>query len=504
MASIALSCIWGKEIPIETLDLFKEWPDEEVQDGGTMYLSKPSLNDDSDLMLAQNGFRILSSDNSGLLSSLIIQRLQSNLGKDRTMVILYALALNAFGVGYDCYNKKLHVTEEFIDFTHSRQLRIQSPVSVESLFLLLQYQRLFDCYTDLTEEIELIYGFRLYCDKLGLSQIYNNSISARDKLVLDELKPHLGPYFRLIEYEQPVLPGLEVQIGMQYQVAFRDGFTSDKFSDLDLPSINIKNLHFDAYTFTESYNNLMRKSTSSTLKSRFRIAMSYYSTACMVLLNPGCLNHDFAEKHVHVIQEFSGLHPFCMKALLSLNYSVIEMYRAIRKIQAYSRQYGNLIIGLLETHKRIDYRLEEISKESLDQLVETYRLNAGMPLVEQLVDLSKFEYKDRLRELTTTTELEIEGCRMNNCVGGYAARLQSDAGRTRIFHIDGPKPSTVALYFDEDSKGVSYEVAGISNRDVAEEHLIVAERLGGYLSNTIWSPFETGDSAQIQQVAIDE
>jgi hypothetical protein len=75
--------------------------------------------------------------------------------------------------------------------------------------------------------------------------------------------------------------------------------------------------------------------------------------------------------------------------------------------------------------------------------------------------VNKHDYSASVVEVTTT-ELEIEGWRMNNCVGGYAEVLKSNEGRTRIFHIDGLSPSTVAIYYEEDRIDVTLRFMAIA------------------------------------------
>lgn len=493
LAVLVLSSLWGREISVKRLDLYKDWPDEAVEVHGPIHYSRPTLDDDSYHIISQNGFSVLSSSTNGILTAHVIQRCQANFGKDRTMAILHALNLNAFGVGYDCYSKHLYFITEFVEFCRSRQLRIQSPVSAESLLELLKFQQICDCYVDLEEEVDLLVGFRKISDKQGLVGVYGNNVSARGKLIYDEFQPVLEPFCRLIEFEQPVLPGFEVPMNLQYQLIFYAGTDCGRHENLINLLTHFNYVSFDSYVFALLYNVALRRSSSIITKKRLIIAMSYATTTCMVLVDPECLQHDFAEKHTKHIDQFRVMHPFCVSTLLALGLNIIGMYKAICLIRAFTKKNGNQIIGLIETHKRIGYKLEEISKSSIEQLIETYRITAGIPLIENQVDLSSFEYRGSVVELTTTAELEIEGWRMNNCVGGYAAVLKSNSGKTRIFHIDGMSPSTAAIYYEEDSRDVTFEVYGHSNRDALPEHLIVAERLGSYLLNTLWNRYKSSE-----------
>jgi hypothetical protein len=207
----------------------------------------------------------------------------------------------------------------------------------------------------------------------------------------------------------------------------------------------------------------------------------------MALLNPTCLDQDFSDRHVLAIDDFYRAHPSCVRILLGLNLPVLALSAAIREIRKFAKMNGNQIIGLIENHSRIGYRLREINKESLELLLDTYRNNAGTPLLECAANLEAFQYSDLVTELTTTTELECEGWRMKHCVGGYAPVISADHGNTRIFHIDGAHPSTAAIYFQKESSELSYEVYGIANCDPVPEHILITEHLGRYLTNTLWN-----------------
>lgn len=488
IASILLSILWDRDIPIENIDLYTDWPYESEEYLDHLISSKPSLSDEIYPPIVQNGISIRSSVSAGILTRHIIEKQQPVFGKDRTLLILHALELNAFGVGYDCYSHNLHVTSEFEEFYTSRQLRIQSPVYAENLFLLPKFRNVFDCYADIGEEIGLLTSFRRLCTLNGDCGAYTNLVSTESAQIFYLFRHEFEPLCTVSsESEQPIIPGLEGPLGIKYRLSFRNAFDRP----LGYPDIyrllKSTEVNFDSYVHAVIYTHCVRKSTSSTLRRRFICALSRPITTCMVLLNPACLDYDFSDRHVLAIDDFYKAHPSCVRILLGLNLTVLALTAAIQEIRKFAKKNGNQIIGLIENHNRIGYSLREINKESLELLLVTYRNNAGTPLLESAANLDAFEYRDLVTELTTTTELECEGWRMKHCVGGYAPVMSSDQGNTRIFHIDGAHPSTAAIYFQGKFSELSYEVYGVANCDPVPEHVLITEHLGRYLTNTIWS-----------------
>jgi hypothetical protein len=491
MAAIFLSILWDREIPVEMLDLYTDSINEPQESPELVLSSKPSLNYETFPPIVQNGIITVSSESAGILTRHIIEKQQAVLGEDRTLLILYALELNAFGVGYDCSSQKLHVTGEFEEFCSSRQLRIQSPVCAESLLQLIKYRKIFECFADVGEEISLLTCFRRSCAQRGDVSLYNDCISVGGKRIFDQFRQELEPYCSIAEEsDQPVIPGLEETLCPKYRISF-NAYQETYQSYLEICRLlKAAEMEFDSYFFAVYFKYCQRKSTSNAMKRRFMRAMSRPVSLFMVMLNPACLEHDFNDKHIHEIDDFYKMHPLCVRILLGMNFSLVSMAKAVREIKSFAKKNGNQIIGLIETHNRIDYNLKEISRETLEQLLEAYRVNAGSPLLEKSADLDAFEYRDYINELTTTTDLECEGWKMKNCVGGYAPLLESDRGHTRIFHIDGARPSTAAIYFNGAPGDLTYEIYGIGNCDPAPEHVLITEHLGRYLSNTIWNDVE--------------
>ena len=488
MTALLLSILWERDIEVEGLDLYTDWPDEPENIYAQSTASKPLLNDEIYPPVLPNGICIRSSSSKGILTRHVIEKQQSVFGKDRTLLILHTLDLNAFGVGYDCYSQKLSITTEFEEFCSSRQLRIQSPVNAESLMLLFKYRKKYDAFIDADEELHLLTGYRRSCLLRGETNGYNDLITEEGKMVFDQFRQALEPLCSIsVESEQPVLPGLEHALELTYRLSFNGNISIPPSYPVVSDLLKKAEMEFDSYSFLIYHKYCVRRGTSNALKSRFMLALSRPITACMVLLNPLCLRHYITDRHVTLIDNFYKVHPGCVRILLGLNLDVFSMATSIQVIIAFAKKNGNIIIGLIETHHRVDYILNEICWESLEQLLEAYRATAGTPLLDKTVNLEAFEYREFITELTTTTELECEGWKMKHCVGGYAPAVASNQGRTRIFHIDGNKPSTAAIYFNAENKELTYEVYGIANCDPVPEHTVITEHLGRFLINTLWS-----------------
>lgn len=485
LAALLLSCIWGKDINAERFDHYADWLDEPVDPRPPIRYSLPGLSDEDHSSSSQNGFFTISIESRGMITRHVIQRCQPGLGKERVLQIIHALDLNAFGVGLDCYSKRLVATEAFAEFARTRQLKIQCPVSAESLLNLVKYRDVFGCYADIAEEAELTAGFRAYCDGKGDVWAYDNDVSAHGKVIYDLHRNELGTCCRLVELDDPVIPGLEVLMDVRYRLEFAKGTSRHQQVPITLMPANSM-CPLNSYVFSAVFDRCIRKCISKTQSRRFLLALKYPATAYMVLSNPNCHYHDFNEKHADEIEQFFRHHQLCARILMDMHLDIYNMAQAIRKIRAFARKNGNRVIGLVEMHKRMGYHIEKIDNQTLEGLLNAYRLMAGRPLISNPVDFRKFEYRELVTELVATTDLECEGWKMRNCVGGYGNAVLSGNGRVRIFHIDGKKPSTVAIYHNEQENSFSSEVAGIANIEPEQEHLMITESLGRFLLKTIW------------------
>lgn len=296
MAALLLSILWDRDIQIDSIDLYTDWTDEPLENQEQCLASKPSLNDDIYPPILNNGISFISTESKGILKRHIIEKQQSVFGKERTLLVLYALELNAFGVGYDCYSQKLHFTSEFEEFCSTRQLRIQSPVHAESLFLLLKFRNIYGCFADIDEEMRLLNGFRSSCAHHGTVIMYNDDISPEGKRIFNQVSQELEPFCSIVdETDQPVFPSLEESLGVTYRISFNNDQENSRYHLEVSRLMKSAEMEFDAYFFAVYYKYCVRSSTSNSLRRRFMLALSRPMTACMVMLNPACLEHDFTD-----------------------------------------------------------------------------------------------------------------------------------------------------------------------------------------------------------------
>lgn len=486
LASIVLTTAWDRSFPIGSIEHFTDWPYEPVDPEIPLCFSRPSLGEENYLNIVPNGYRIISTDVHGKLVSHVIQREQPGFGTDRIFHVLHALELNALAVGFDCYNKQLVITDAFIDFCRTQQLRIQSPVKAENLLSLLFYRDLFGCYADVQEEVAFLSGFRVFCRQNLDTGSYDDRISPFGVGVYYRFKNDLDIYCHLIEPLEPALPGLEEHTNSSgIMVLKRDTIPHGELL-ADLCRFLSNNNEIGLFAFSALFNACVRKSSSRCISNRFSIAVKYTSTFYMIASAPACLEYDFNEKHAQIIDEFNNDHSACFKVLLGLNLDIYSMSQAILRIINFAKKNGNMVIGLIESHKRANFKLREISDQSLECLLDAYRELAGRPLLERPADLKDFEFKSITTELTTTTDLECEGWKMRSCVGGYGGIVYAGKGNVRIFHLDGKNPSTVAIHYNPESESFFCEIAGFANCEAAEEHVLISDKLGDYLCRTIW------------------
>jgi hypothetical protein len=90
----------------------------------------------------------------------------------------------------------------------------------------------------------------------------------------------------------------------------------------------------------------------------------------MVLVDPECLQHDFAEKHTKHIDQFRVMHPFCVSTLLALGLNIIGMYKAICLIRAFTKKNGNQLLALLRLTKESDTSWRKSPNHLLSNLLK--------------------------------------------------------------------------------------------------------------------------------------
>ena len=205
----------------------------------------------------------------------------------------------------------------------------------------------------------------------------------------------------------------------------------------------------------------------------------------LLMVNPGCAQCDWDERHAEQIEDFLDHHPYMGIVFDYFKLNLQEQLRAIRLINRMVHREGLFVIGLIED-KIWDWirnptqssATHSLTEEWITSLIPEYR-NENFGQLKEPEDLEDFELAKYFIELVSAEDLMSEGRRMHHCVGGYAGAVKD--GRSLIFHLEfAGEPSTIELEIDSSGSDTKYFVnqhTGVWNKVPSRFHL----RLGEYL-----------------------
>jgi hypothetical protein len=493
ISSMVLSKLWSCTIPVvDRLEVYRDYPDRIEDDTpcGVFHFTRPFT---GEYDLHQNGYTVISSNIMNNLMTRVCYRVETVLGSaERSLFFLRGLGLNvlqvaAFSDGRG--NLQLYATDEFREFTKTKQLRITSPVLGRTYFELGKYRDLFGAYVDWDEEALLMGGFR------QATSIYRNAcddtLDADAYRLFEQYYNYVSPYCTISGASQLVLPGMESLLGSTWDASF------DHARALEIKSYINQALMGSGYsltshTFTLGFNILIRKCAGISTRKRFERSLARTFAVRHVLNHPECLQHDFNSKHLEEINTFRTLHPRAMNVIMELTPAFADQVRSIKLLKRMGRLHGNpdFVIGLVEQAGQYGINLKEISERSINDLVSGYS-SIGTTKLLEAADLSEFKYRDVVIECTTREALIWEGHRSRNCVGGYAGTVLQAEGNVRIFHLhtlDDNQHSTAAIYYEhlDGENDVEYELRGPKNAEPTERHIMITNSLACFLHDNLW------------------
>lgn len=201
------------------------------------------------------------------------------------------------------------------------------------------------------------------------------------------------------------------------------------------------------------------------------------------------IKHDFNRKQLLELMSFLNGH----QGFSQLTYKLVENNWTTQSIiDFYSKVKSEKLsfIGFIESsvsHTTFELKIpknvtSDNSNEAFKEIKSQYeedRKKKDRVLVTAL-DISDFEYKHHLKELTTALSLEDEGSDMNHCVGGYSKVLSSSR---RIFHVNKKNKSTVELASNRMNKWTIIQHKGHSNSEPSKDNHNVINAFIQFLNN---------------------
>jgi hypothetical protein len=494
VSNILISMIHGGKPVINDIDVYKEVK-EGGQSPMSLMAKKHEwypatyVNEDGLEMVDDSYGRIFVAENGAKMR--VVRHLRKNIfniieflydgtrnrmyngGKTRDMVILEGFDLNCCKAGIDVKNGKIIYTSEFVDYLETKQLRIVTPCApIQTTIRLYNKMRDLDCFCDVEHEMRFLtaaskhirsgqmvkyIGPETHTKYLKTKEFVDKYFKLREPANSEEIPHSLKETYYIGNKRNPDVNIWLFEAVMDFNIIDEAHsinnfkriwellYTYKRGSDQDkIHKIYYKNFYLGKKGEDQWESSIYKGKDELTGEPIYETIPYYHSnryTYAMILSKKDYYKCDFSIKHVDYIDNFAREH-HGMRMFLKDCKNVKEQYELIKFIKSLAKKEGDWIIGSLETSDRymVTTRDEEnkllmndISKETILKLIEKFKRDNIQELTVKL-DLSNFEYKNCVRELTTTLQLKDEGSRMGHCVGGYSDSIKR--GDSRIFHID--------------------------------------------------------------------
>ena len=497
VSNILISMVHGGNPVINDIDIYKEVKEVHSQDPlnpalkytnkhewyPATYVNEEGLEmvDDSygRIFVAENGARMrvvrhLRKNIFNVIEFLYedYRNFTTNNKKTKETVILEGFDLNCCKAGIDIKTESIVYTPEFLEFLETKQLKITSPCApIQSTIRLYKKMKDLDCFCDIEHEMK----FLTVASKHIQSGQMAKYIGPETYVKYEKIKDFVDIYFKLREPKDS--NEIPHSLKEKYYIGNKRNpdvniWLFDPVMDFDIIEEvgtinNLKRVWELLYTYKKNseqnkINKIFYKNIFLGKMNEDQWSVSHYKgvgdnnepiydikpyynsnryTHQMILSKKGYYKCNFDIKHVDYIDKFASEHHGMRMFLKDCN-TLIEQYDLIKFIKSLARKEGDWVIGSLETADRYmvttrdennKLLMNDVSKSTIIKLVEKFKKESVEELVEKL-DLSNFEYKNCIRELTTTLQLKEEGSRMGHCVGGYSNSIRDN--RSRIFHID--------------------------------------------------------------------
>jgi len=399
-------------------------------------------------------------------------------------IILNGFDINACQVGVDIETSKLRYTKEFEYFFETQQLKVVRPhTPFHTAIRVVKKIDDLKCYCNLDEEMTYLSYVPLILPK------YNNLGGTLDyavyfgKKYYDMAMKHidvLERYFKIISIkEKPIkfLHGNHEDLFFPIPIKFKkvnDLFTMEPLNQtVDACFTVCKNVTDIKYLW-----DLLKMPKAKAEKNRRAIQVIGRRSLVAMIFNPQYAQCDWNEKHLYQIEEFLTQHASIGGVFLKMDLNIQQQAEAINLIKRKEKQHGRFITGLIEKSKKLPVK---ISPAWIDRQVKKLKSALHAKLAQPL-DLSGFNFKANVKELTTIDELLKEGERMHNCVGGYAMAVNHL--RCRVYHIEvKDAPSTAEIQF-EDGKYWIVQHKGVNNTEPLKGNKKLARKLLEYINKT--------------------
>jgi hypothetical protein len=428
---------------------------------------------------------MLSHTRDGIFNNIKVYVGSRNPITNKPKTLLNGFDINACQAGLDFKNKRITYTSDFVDFLHGRQLRITIPINpIQTIIRLKKKMEDLECYCNLDYEISILkhsclvnnvsksFGEETYekyvKDETFLSSHfiitpYKDMVFSIDPIDDDgEMKQLNGkPTGKQLYRFEPIIEEYTPPYAFHYPIEvlnyFRlmDGSTGGskirKFNRVMdyIHSFGVEEGsrgyagyehkgHFKGHLRSHNLHipHSFKSKGIKKLRKQKILSVSHPMWGFLSSI-PGYCDCDFDVKHVEFITNFTKEHRGLSGVIYKSDELTIQShYKLLKAFKSVANKRGDWIIGELENMRgtlRDEFNDSENKVEWLNNYLDEAEEKLSRKLTDPL-DLSNFDHKDCVIEITNNLDLLSEGRRMGHCVGGYGSRIED--GSSRIFHIE--------------------------------------------------------------------
>ena len=533
VANTLLSMKYGKEYPINDLDIFIE---DSVNSTllNNNYSTTPQR---SNGLVVEGGYhshelsydhgsnyKILKVNRDGLLNTIVISRINNrNIARDY-QYILNGFDFNCCQVGIDLNNNKLYYTDEFIEFLNTKQLDITAVYTpAHTAIRLFKKKKELDCYCNVEKCLEILSQPLIRGNRVFLSPRYFGFyFSHKYKDMFMEYYKEIKTYFKIVRFfedkkemfylrnkhmvttpndQDHVANWLNPHNSIPKDDLEKWGKYNDimwtlepiKYSKASV-EINkyLENIQYNPLTLMCSYKLVGGKLKNSLLKKYNDVILCGEHTKLISFINVKFCDCDFTKEHIFLIENYINQTPTMLNIILSYNLNIQEVIKLITNIKKIQNKEGLWVEGLI-----FDLLLKgniniKPTYESISLLIKENKENLYKPLVEAMEVVKHINLSSdiEIKEIISEGELMWAGHKLKNCLNdvnqGYVDKISS--GKVKIFLIK-TKNSVSALElshgWESDLYVTEKQLLSYCNKTPSRYHRIIADILINELNSSL-------------------
>lgn len=530
VANTILSIIDNKEYPINDLDIFNI--DKENSHSNT-----PLRMDSTDITIdryenrtivpsnSKCPYRITTTHYRGLINYVYVyfSYYDEMPLKDQYQLILDSFDINCCKVGIDLTTGSLYLTHDFTKFIRTRQLECVNPVTpAHTAIRILKKRDDLKAFLNKEEQFKFLSQFYLY-DNNVINRKVNLTLffGKKYKDLFHKYEIELGEYFELWSYGKTK---------RYYSNLFQKEFENNSiFEDVKIPKwvytvdqyyndINTTHKWYETKLWAlipKKYNklddeiakyykpelgnnpNIIKRlweliyKQNKKQKNKSLKLLSTKELYPFVIVSDNFHNCDFSDINIEKLVRFIEENPSFSKLISITKLNFQESEKLMNMVKKLFPQELELFCDLIskEIYDEKYFKSNFADKKILDQnyIIDKYNMVKNI-LSKQLIEkinLSDFEYKDIIKELTSNLDLLWGGKFMSNCLKSYGensfnSRIEND--HIRVFIISDEKERSALQISKTYSNTYKIDqLYGHSNTNVCTKHKMIAEYLIKFL-----------------------